>query len=78
MKNKKDYKDIEKYREAKRRQAERYRKRTGSGLYDKRNYTYEEDMMILKQETTDRELAAKLERSVGAIQLRRYRLRKEY
>lgn len=77
MKAKKDYKDMEKYRECKRRQSERYRKRTGAGVYEKRGYTYKEDMMILEQSVPDRELSKKLQRSVQAIQIRRCRLRKE-
>ena len=77
MKAKKLYKDMEKYKEYKRRSQKKYREKTNAGKYPKRGYTFKEDMMILEQSMTDRELAEKLQRSVGAIQHRRNRLRKE-
>ena len=75
MKCKKDYKDVEKFKEYKRRYQEQYRKNSGANLYPKRSYTFEEDMKILEQATTDRELANELHRSIAAIQHRRVRLK---
>ena len=75
MKAKWEYRDMEKYREYKRKTQSRYRKRTGAGQYPAREYTLEEDRMILEQSITDRELGIKIQRSVGAIQKRRHHLK---
>jgi len=57
-------------------QKRRYRARTGSGIYERREWTGAEDQAVLAHAIPDRELAPKLERSVQAIQVRRSRLRK--
>lgn len=77
MKSKWEYRDMEKYKEYKRKTQRNYRKRTGAGQYPAREYTLEEDRMILERSMTDRELGIKIQRSVGAIQKRRHRLKKE-
>ncbi len=77
MKSKKLYKDMDKYKEYKRRYQRKYRKEANAGVYPRRPYSFKEDMMILNHEMSDRELAEKLQRSIGAIQGRRNRLKKE-
>lgn len=67
MKCKKEYADPEKYRKYKRDYQRRYRKNTNAGKYPRRGYTIKEDEMVLKQAVPDRELAEKLQRSIGAI-----------
>lgn len=66
---------MEKFKKYKRRYQKQYRKNSGAGLYPKRSYTFEEDMKILEQEISDRELANELHRSIAAIQHRRVRLK---
>ena len=75
MKCKKDYADLEKYKRYKKEYQKRYRKKTNAGKYPKREWTFKEDMMVLEHSMTDRELAEKLQRSIGAIQSRRHNLK---
>lgn len=75
MLRREQYKDLDKYKKTKREQQKRYRIRTGAFKYKKRIYSREEDEMILAQDISDRELSEQIERSVGAIQKRRYVLR---
>ena len=77
MKCKNQYRDIEKYKEYKRRYQAKARKRGGAGLFGSRPWSVEEDLEILKIGNTDRELSKKIQRSVGAIQKRRYKLKHE-
>lgn len=77
MKCKKHYKNKDKYREYAKRCHRNYRKNTGAYLYEKRLWTDYEDKLIMEHAMTDRELSVKIQRSVGAIQLRRWRLKKE-
>lgn len=74
MNRKKDYRDMDKYRKACRRQNQRYYEKT-SNLYPPRPWTPGEDAMVLEHSITDHELSAKIERSVRAIQHRRNRLK---
>lgn len=70
------YADDAKAQKTWREQKRRYRARTGSGTGERLGYewTQAEDAAVLAREMTDRELAAKLGRSVQAIHLRRWRL----
>lgn len=77
LKCKRYYADMDKYAETKRRFQRGYRKRTGAGMYETRQWTMSEDELVLKQDIIDRELSKKIKRSVGAIQKRRWQLRKE-
>lgn len=77
MNCKKRYKDKDKYREYAKRIKRNYREKTGAYLYEKRLWTNYEDELIMEHAMTDRELSVKIQRSVGAIQLRRWRLKKE-
>ncbi len=75
MNRKKNYRDMEKYRKACRRQNQRYYGKT-SFLYQPRLWTAEEDTLVMEHDITDHELSEKISRSVRAIQHRRHRLRK--
>lgn len=77
MNRKKDYKDLNKFKKCKRKQQERWRKRSGAFKYGRRRWTEEEDTMVLLQNETDRELSKKIQRSIGAIYARRVKLKKE-
>ena len=74
MNRKKDYKDLEKFKMCKRKQQERWRKRSGAFKYGRRKWTEEEDMLVLQQNKTDRELSKEIHRSIGSIYTRRSRL----
>ena len=52
-----------------------YRKRTGAFRYDKREWTIQEDKLVMLHKIPDRELSVKIHRSVSAIQIRRSRLK---
>jgi len=73
----KDYKNMDKYRKTKKEQSTRYRLRTGAFLYPRRPWEEWEDELVLEHSYKDTELAVKLERSVQAIQNRRWRLNHE-
>jgi FtsZ-binding cell division protein ZapB len=75
MKCKKQYKDQEKYKAYKRGWQQRYRNKTGAYAYKRRSWTTDEIEQVIKHEITDRELSEKIQRSVGAIQLMRYRIK---
>lgn len=83
MNQKKYYRDLDKYHEAVRQQKARYRQRTGSAEGPKvnphltRRYTLLEDEAILTHDIPDRQLAKELNRSVVAIQCRRYKLKRK-
>lgn len=63
-------------REAKRREHRLYYAGTAF-LYRPRPWTDEEDRLVLAHEIPDRELSARIRRSMKAISNRRWRLRKE-
>lgn len=75
MKCKSTYADEETYRAAKRRQSERYRARTGSGLY-RSPWTTEQLYRVMRHEQSDRELSDAIGHSVSAIQTARHRVRR--
>lgn len=75
MKCKNTYADEETYRAAKRRQSERYRARTGSGLY-RSPWTTEQLCRVMRHEQSDRELSDAIGHSVSAIQTARHRVRR--
>ena len=75
MKCKNTYADEKTYRAAKRRQSERYRARTGSGLY-RSPWTAEQLHEVMAHEQSDRELSKRIGHSVSAIQTARYRVRR--
>ncbi len=72
-----EYKDLDKWRKARKRQKRRYRERTNSNLYNRRIWTIKEMNLILEHSMTDRELSELLKRSVGAIQVQRSRIKNE-
>ena len=76
MKCKSQYKDLNKYRNYRNRCKTRYRARTGSNVYEPREWTKEELRMVQAHKITDRELSKKINRSVAAIQNARYKLKK--
>ena len=63
-------------REAKHREHRCYYAQTAF-LYPPRPWTDEEDKLVLAHEIPDRELSARIRRSMKAISNRRWRLRKE-
>ena len=74
LNRKEKYRDLNKHKAACLRQKRRYYGKT-SNLYPPRAWTTEEDNLVLELKITDSELSAKIQRSVGAIQHRRNRLR---
>ena len=73
---KKEYADIEKYRNTMKKQKTRYRERTGAFKYAPRLWTIEENEKVLNSDKTDRELSLEIKRSISAIQVHRARLKK--
>lgn len=73
--NKNGYKDIDRYAITKRKQQKRWRERSGAFMHDRRRWSDAEIELLLDQSISDRELADKIERSVGAIYTKRSRLR---
>lgn len=69
------YKDLNKWRQTKRLQKQRYRERLGNNKYPRRNWTKEEDLIVLQHNIPDRELSKKLKRSISSIQSRRLALK---
>lgn len=70
MNRKKDYRDMEKYREARNRQKRRYYGKTAH-KYGSRRWTQEEKEIILRHELTDMKISRIIKRSVAAIQCKR-------
>ena len=70
----KDYKDMERYAKTRDAQRERYYGTT-SNIYSPRRWTTEEDEKVLAHSITDNRLSNEIKRSVGAIQLRRFKLK---
>ena len=77
MKTKKYYRDMDKYKEYARRQKASYRHRTGAGVYEPRAWTQEEDRRVINHDVPDRILSEEIGRSVGAVQKRRWELRRQ-
>lgn len=75
MPNKKEnYRDMQKYLKTRNAQRKRYYNKTA--IYGRRNWTFEQETMVLKHSITDSELSAKIKHSVSAIQHRRCLLKK--
>lgn len=73
MQCKANYKDMEKYYAAKRRQQRRHRQKYGAGK-PARKWTDEEINLLLTHEGYDRDLAKKLNRSLNAIYQKRSKI----
>ncbi len=78
MVKQKHYKDTDKWREVWRKQKRRYYAKSQIYTQGRRGWTYEEDQLVLSHSIPDSELAAKIQRSVGAIQKRRWLLNQSY
>ncbi|BAG09112.1 hypothetical protein [Finegoldia magna] len=76
MKCKDKYKNLDKYRAAKRRQQQRHRDRYGAGKPPK-SWSDEEIRLLMGFDGLDRDLAKRLNRSLGAIYTKRARVRLE-
>lgn len=74
MNRKKEYKDMDKFRETKKLQSRRYRAKNGAGKY-RRDWTLHEINLVIEHSKPDSELAKEIKRSVGAIQKMRYRVK---
>ena len=71
----KKYKTNESYLANERKWKRSYRKRTGSDRYGKREWSKEDEKLVLAHQMPDRELSKLLHRSVSAIQVRRSKLK---
>lgn len=69
------YKNMDKYHATRRAQIRRYLKRTGSGKYEPRSWTEDEDRRVIAHSIPDRELGKQIHRSVAAISGRRHKLK---
>lgn len=72
---KKNYRDMQLYKETTQAQNKRYYQKTAK--YPKRAWTPEEEELVLEHDLTDNELSSKISRSVKAIQVRRAVLKKK-
>ena len=72
-----NYKDMEKYRKTRNAQKRRYYHKTAFSENSKKHYRADELSMILEHKYTDSELSILLGRSVGSIQTKRRRLKRE-
>lgn len=72
---KENYRDMQRYHITRRQQIARWRKRGGSGKYPKRPWTDEEIKLVMAHQITDRELSHLIQRSVVAIQTKRFHLK---
>lgn len=77
MNRKHKYKNLKKFAETKKAYQARWRERSGAGKYGRRRWTHKEDDIVLKKETTDREISKMIHRSIEAIQIRRVILKKK-
>lgn len=77
MLRKSGYKDLEKYRKTRNAQKKRYYQKTTFSENSKKHYRPDELALILEHSYTDMELSKILGRSVGSIQTKRRRLKKE-
>lgn len=66
---------MDKYHATRRAQIRRYLKRTGSGKYEPRSWTEDEDRRVIAHSIPDRELGKQIHRSVAAISGRRHKLK---
>lgn len=69
---KKNYRDLGRYQKTRANQKRRYYQKTAG--YPRRNWTSEEDTIVLAHEQTDTKLSHQLRRSVASIQKRRWLL----
>jgi hypothetical protein len=76
MNRKSDYVDMNKFVKTRRRQKARYRNKNGANMYERKIWTDYEDYLVLKHDIPDTRLSIIIERSVGAIQTRRVKLKK--
>ena len=72
-----NYRDMQRYHITRRQQIARWRQRGGSGQYPKRPWTDEEIKLVLAHKITDRELSRQIQRSVVAIQTKRFHLKND-
>lgn len=73
MNRKNGYKNLDKYKETKRLQRNRYYEQFDK--YPITPFTPEQDELILKHDIPDRELSAQIKQSVKRIQVRRNKLK---
>lgn len=69
------HKGTERVREIRRAEKKRYRDRTGSGKNRRSWKKWEDEMILMENELTDREIAPVISRSVCAIQVRRSKIK---
>ena len=72
----KNYKDINTGRQKRNEYQTKYRMSHGANEYKRRAWTKEDDELIIAHSISDPELSKQINRSVGAIQARRCKLRK--
>ena len=71
---KENYSDMEKFKKTRNAQRKKYYSKTA--IYGHRQWTSEQDKMVLEHKITDTELSVIISHSVGAIQNRRCNLKK--
>lgn len=74
MLRKKDYRDLQKWKNTARLQRKRYYAKTA--LYAPRPWTAKEEQLVLEHTIPDSELSPLIQRSVSAIQNKRHKLKK--
>ena len=68
-------KNLDDYRAYRRHKKAEYRQRTGSNQYRRRRWKIDELKQVIEHKIPDRELSKKINRSVTAIQKKRYEIR---
>lgn len=77
MNRKKDYRDMDRYRETRNAQKRRYYRRTEKSINSGQPWTPHEIKRVMEHNVTDMQLSKEIGRSVAAIQVMRNRLKRE-
>lgn len=72
---KKSYKDMDRFNKTRNAQRKRYYDKTA--IYEPSRWTSEQDKLVLEHTVSDTELSTLIGHSVRAIQIRRWRLKKQ-
>lgn len=76
MNRKNKYKDLDRFKETKRRQQERYNYKNGAYKWRTR-WNEEDEQRVLAHDIPDSELSKEIKHSIASIQTRRSELKKE-
>lgn len=72
---KEQYKDLDKWRTSVTNYNREYYRKTAN--HERREWTKEEDDLVMKHDCLDRDLSDKIDRSMKAIVIRRHKLKKD-